>query len=79
MLKQKYITDLVVNDEGGYWEGRDRRLLAEKRIFLGQCLRRVEKTISGIKIGENDPKDAESIADRIEEELRKADEDGRLH
>ena len=67
-----------MNDEGAYWKSRDRRVLAEKRIFLDQCLRQTEKAIDSIEIHDNDARDAEATARRIEEALRKADEDGQL-
>ncbi|MCK9420163.1 MAG: hypothetical protein M0R70_12370 [Nitrospirae bacterium] len=74
-LKQSYIPGLIVNDEGDYWESRDRRILAEKRIFLGQCLRHAEKVISGIEICGDDVQDTETIASHIEDALLKADEE----
>jgi len=77
-LKQSYIPNLVVNDEGDYWDSRDRRILAEKRIFLGKCLRHTEKVISGIELSGDVVRDPETIASRIEEALLKADEEDRL-
>lgn len=77
-LKQSYIPGLVVNDEGDYWESRDRRILAEKRIFLGQCLRHTEKVISGIEIAGDDLRDPDTIASRIEEAMLKSEEEGRM-
>lgn len=77
-LKQQYIPDLVVNDEGDYWESRDMRILAEKRIFLAHCLRHTEKVIAGIEISGDDVRDPETIASRIEDALLKADEEDRL-
>lgn len=78
-LKQRYIDDLVVSDEGGYWESRDRRLLAEKRVFLGQCLRLAEKVISGIEIKDGESLNVDALADRIEEALLKSEDDDGLH
>jgi len=72
-LKQRYIANLVVSDEGGYWESRDRRLLAEKRVFLGHCLRRTEKVISGIAMSDNEPRNADALEERIEEALLKSE------
>lgn len=74
-LKRKYISDLSVSDEGAYWESRDRRLLAEKRIALGHHLRHAEKVISNLEVSSADARDAESIAARIEEALSKAEEE----
>jgi hypothetical protein len=77
-LKKKYISDLSVNDEGAFWEKRDRRILAEKRIFLNQCIRQTEKVIGSVELLDDDARDAEAITRRIEEALGKADEDGQL-
>ncbi len=74
-LKKKYISDLTVTDEGAYWETRDRRVLAEKRIRLGHYIRRVEKVIDGIDASSEDVRDPETLASRIEEALHKADEE----
>lgn len=73
-LKEKYITNLVVNDEGAYWETRDRRILAEKRIALGQCLRHVERVIGAIESSCDEARDPETLATRIEQALLKADQ-----
>jgi len=78
LIKKKYMTDLTVNDEGAYWETRDRRILAEKRILLGHYLRHTEKVISSIEPTGNDAQDPEALARRIEDALLKADEEGRL-
>jgi len=73
-LKKSYIPSLVVNDEGDYWESRDKRILADKRIFLGKCLRHTEKVLSGIEISGDDVRDPETIASRIEKALLNGDE-----
>jgi len=78
LVKRKYITDLTVNDEGAYWETRDRRILAEKRILLGHYLRHTEKVISSIELSGDEVQDPDALARRIEEALLKADEEGRL-
>jgi len=77
LLKKKYISNLIVDDEGAYWEGRDRRILAEKRVALGHFIRHTERVISGIELSGDDARDPEAIASRIEEALLKAEmEDG---
>ena len=78
LIKKKYMTDLTVNDEGAYWETRDRRILAEKRIALGHYLRHTEKVISSIELSGDEVQDPDALARRIEEALLKADEEGRL-
>ncbi len=78
LLKKKYIFNLTVDDEGAYWESRDRRILAEKRVALGHAIRHTERVISGIALSGDDFRDPEAIASRIEEALLKAEkEDGR--
>lgn len=77
LLKKKYISNLTVNDEGAYWESRDRRILAEKRVALGHAIRHTEKVISNIELSGDDSRDPEAIVSRIEETLLKAEkEDG---
>ena len=78
LVKRKYLSDLAVTDEGAFWESRDRRILAEKRVALGQYLRAAEKVIGNIERFEDDAQDPDAVARRIEEALLKADEDGRL-
>lgn len=80
LLKKKYISDLSVTDEGDYWQTRDSRILAEKRIHLGKCMRRAEKTVESIEMTESNPRDAESIASRIEDAfLKEAEQDNDSH
>jgi len=76
MLKGRYLSNLAVNDEGGYWESRDKKTLAEKRIFLDQCIRHTEKAIGSIDISEEDRKDPGRIASCIEDALQKDDKKG---
>ena len=79
VLKKRYITDLVINDEGGYWESRDYKLLAEKRAVLEHYIHHAERVISGIEISDQDVQDSEIVASHIEEALLEADKDGGLH
>lgn len=72
-LKEKYITNLTVSDEGAYWETRDRRILAEKRVFLAQCLRHAERVIGAIEPTGDEARDPKTLADRIEKEFLKED------
>ena len=79
VLKKRYITDLVINDEGGYWESRDYKLLAEKRAVLEHYIHHTERVIGGIEISDQDVQDSEIVASHIEEALLEADKDGGLH
>ena len=47
-LKNKFIPDLEVIDEGGYWETEDKELLIEKISFLNKKMDMVEDIISFI-------------------------------
>ncbi len=79
-LKKKYISDLTVNDEGAFWETRDRRILAEKRVVLGHYLLHTERVIKGIDMSGVDVQEPEAVASCIEEALLKAKkEDGSHH
>ena len=79
VLKKRYITDLVIDDEGAYWESRDCKLLAEKRAVLEHYIRHTERVIGGIEISDHDIQDPETVASHIEEALLEADKDGGLH
>jgi len=77
LIKKKYISDLIVDDEGAYWESRDRRILVEKRVALGHAIRHTERVSSGIELSGDHSRDPEAIASRIEDALLKAEtEDG---
>ena len=79
VLKKRYITDLVINDEGAYWESRDYKLLAEKRAVLEHYMRHTERVIGGIEISGHDVQDSEIVASHIEEALFEEDKEGGLH
>jgi len=48
-LKDKYIPDLNVIDEGSYWETEDKEVLIRKILFLNDKMDQVEEIISSIK------------------------------
>ncbi len=79
VLKKRYITDLVINDEGAYWESRDYKLLAEKRAVLEHYMRHTERVIGGIEISGYDVQDSVIVASHIEEALFEEDKEGGLH
>lgn len=76
VLKNKYIHDLAVNDEGGYWEDRDRRLLAEKRAVLEYYLDRCERVIGSVEISGVKDLNPDAVASRVVDALLKAEKDG---
>ncbi len=80
VLKKRYITDLVINDEGAYWESRDYKLLAEKRAVLEHYMRHTEMVIGNIEISGHDVQDSETVSSHIKEALLEADKkDGSNH
>jgi hypothetical protein len=48
-LKNKFIPDLEVVDEGSYWETEDKELLIQKISFLNKKIDQVEELISSIR------------------------------
>lgn len=76
LIKKKYISNLIVDDEGAYWESRVRRILAEKRVALGHAIRHTERVISGIELSGDDDKHPEVIASLIENALLREEKEG---
>ncbi len=73
ILRKKYISNLKVTDEGDYWDCRDRRILAEKRISLGKYLRQTEIIIRELQSPDDQAQDADLLALRIEDALLDAE------
>jgi hypothetical protein len=71
-LKEKYMTDLIVNDEDAFWKTRNRRVMTDERIILGHCLCYAELVIGGVEVSDDALRNSETIATRIEEALLKA-------
>jgi len=63
-LKQNYIPDLEVKDEGEYWETGDKENLKGKRAFLFGKIAQFEKALSSIEI-EGEPS-TEEVVKKIE-------------
>lgn len=68
-LKQNYIPDLEVKDEGEYWETGDKEVLKGKRAFLFGKIAQFEKALSSIEIERN--ASTEEIVQKIEEVIKK--------
>lgn len=68
-LKQTYIPDLEVKDEGEYWETGDKEHLMGKRGFLLGKMAQFEKALSSIEF-EGEPT-TEELVEKIEEVLTK--------
>ena len=68
-VREKYIPDLDVIDEGEYWETNDREHLMGKRAFLAGKIAQFSKTLSSVKF-KGEPT-AEDVAKKIEEVFHK--------
>ncbi len=69
-LKKRYIPDLVVMDEGEYWDSEDREKLVKKRNFLNEKMTMLEGLISRIEIENVEKCTAEQLADILEKRLK---------
>ena len=70
-LKKRYIPNLEVHDEGGYWETSDKEKLIEKMKFLDEKMDLVAKALSEIQIENARDLSLEELAKIIEEKLKK--------
>lgn len=66
-LKDKYISDLTVTDEGEYWDTDDENLLQSKFDFLNEMIDIVADSLSKIETIPNESN--ESLINRIEKIL----------
>lgn len=66
-LKKKYFSDLVVTDEGDYWDTENAELLQAKFDFLDEMINTVTGALS--KTEKIPGESIESLADRIEKVL----------
>lgn len=62
-LKSKYLPDLEVNDEGGYWESGDVPELERRREFLNAKIAELAGELSKLDLGGKTP---EALADEVE-------------
>ena len=79
LLKNRFVSNLVVTDESEYWETRDVRRLATKRSVLAHYMDHVAEVVSGIRLSEDVPPTAQAIGERIEQALLKAEEETVVH
>ena len=63
-LKQKYMRNLEVKDEGLFWETNDEKILNEKLEFLNKAMDKLEGILNSIPHEKDET--AESIANKIE-------------
>jgi len=69
-LKKLYIPDLEVQDEGGYWETGNFKILKEKMDFVGEKIAAVSAELSRVAKGHVASFSADEIASIIEALLR---------
>ena len=65
-VKKRYISDLQVSDEGGYWETGDIRVLRERMDFIGKKIEQLSTALCSPRFGDVSDLSAEEIALRIE-------------
>jgi hypothetical protein len=68
-LSNKYFSEIEVNDEGLYWGTWDEKILLEQFTKYNSALNAVTTALSGLKTQPGET--GGSLADRIEEELKK--------
>ncbi|MCF8105576.1 MAG: hypothetical protein K9K64_08840 [Desulfohalobiaceae bacterium] len=73
ILKDKYMTNLEVTDEGDYWTSRDRELLSEKRAVLEHYINHAKEAISNAKRPAAPDQSLEDLALSIERSLLDAE------
>jgi len=68
-IRQKYMSNLWVMDEGCYWETSDAGLLRQKMAFLNSMMDKLEGVLKSLSFEiENSP---EAVADKLEQLLSK--------
>jgi hypothetical protein len=68
-ISNKYFSEIEVNDEGLYWGAWDEKILLEQFAKYNYALNAVTAALSGMKAVPGET--PQSLADRIEEELKK--------
>jgi hypothetical protein len=69
LLRERYISNLVVEDEGGYWGSHDRGTLTNAFNVLQHYLDHTQMCVSGIKITEAERSDGDKAASAVEKAL----------
>jgi len=70
-LKKRYMFDLEVADEGGYWETGDEAGLKEKMAFLDGKIAEVADALSSAGVGDTSGLSPDEMADVIGDILRR--------
>ena len=69
LLRERYISNLVVEDEGGYWGSRDRGTLTNAFNVFQHYLDHAQTCVSGVKITKPERSDGDKIASAVEQAL----------
>jgi len=70
-LKKRYIPNLEVIDEGGYWETSDKTELENRLQLINEGLDKLERLFSEISVEDEEPLTVEKLIKLIEEKLKK--------
>ena len=70
-LKKRYIPDLEVHDDGGYWKSENVNELIHRIEKINRALNQIEDALTADSPNLSGSKSVEEIANRIEEILRK--------
>ena len=70
-LKKRYINDLKVFDDGGYWETSDLQGLLYRLQMIDQAMDRIEQALSEITLKKNEQLTLDKLEKLIEEKLNK--------
>ncbi len=73
-LQTKYLHDLEVSDEGGYWESGDFDALKEKMDFLDKAIDKVGQALNRIDMDVEDEEDVVAKIEQILRDLKKGEE-----
>ncbi len=66
-LRKRYISNLEVNDEGGYWDTGDRKELERRMAFIKSKLNSLSASLTAGRLGDLRNVSAEELASRIEQ------------
>ena len=70
-LKKRYLTNLDVNDEGGYWETGDRSALEENMRLINDKMAWLSREMASVRFADLAGLSADDVASRIEDFVRK--------
>lgn len=65
-LKKEFMPDLYVSDEGGYWESRDVRVVAERIGFLNRAMDAFQSALEEHPLSSEAAEDQDILVSRIE-------------